>query len=85
MNNVGMSGGGKFMEIDPKVLRKTLIINFVPAYIITKKLLPKLRQRKNRSAIINMSSITGAYLSHNVGAYSSIKHALDIYSRTLYK
>lgn len=55
----------------------------MPAYLITQKLLPKLRTRKHRSAIINMSSITGAFLSQNVGTYSSIKHAFDIYSRTL--
>lgn len=64
-------------------MRKTLFVNFRPMYEINKHFLPKLRARKDRSAIINMSSATGVYFSHNVGAYSSVKYAMDIYSRTL--
>lgn len=52
-------------------------------HMLTKRLIPKMRTRKNRSAIINMASSTGFYVSHKVGTYSSIKHAVDIYSNTL--
>lgn len=64
-------------------MKKTLFVNFMPMYEVNKHFLPKLRARGNRSAIINMSSATGVYFSHNVGAYSSIKYAMDLYSRTL--
>lgn len=83
INNVGVIGGGKYLLIEPKTIKRTLTVNFLPAYQINKKLVPKLRQREKRSAIINMSSATGFYISQNVGAYSSIKYALDTYSRTL--
>ena len=83
VNNVGLTGGGTYIEIDPKTILKTLIVNFRPTYEINKILVPKLRQRNKRSAIINMSSATGYYFSHFIGAYSSIKYALDIYTRTL--
>jgi short-subunit dehydrogenase involved in D-alanine esterification of teichoic acids len=62
---------------------KTLIINFQPAYYINQGLIPNLRKRKNRSAIINIASGTGIHLSHNVGVYGTIKCFFDLYSRTL--
>ncbi len=83
INNVGMIGGGVYTEIEPKTIMKTLIVNYRPMYEINKTLLPILRLRKKRSAIINMSSATGYYVSQRVGAYSSIKYAMDIYTRTL--
>lgn len=64
-------------------MKKTLIVNYRPTYEINAALIPKLRNRKERSAIINTSSCTGFFISQNVGAYSSIKLATDIYSRTL--
>lgn len=83
VNNVGLTGGGPYFEINPNLLLKTLRVNFLPAYLINKTLIPKLRERTNRSAIINMTSATGYYLSHFIGAYSSVKHGYDLYSRTL--
>lgn len=83
INNVGLTGGGNFLQVDPKLMKKTLFVNFRPMYEVNKHFLSKLRARRSRSAIINMSSATGVYFSHNVGAYSSIKYAMDMYSRTL--
>lgn len=83
INNVGLTGGGNYMEIDPNLMKKTLCVNFRPAYEINKALIPRLRTRKSRSAVINMSSATAVYFSHRVGVYSSIKNLVDIYSRTL--
>lgn len=83
INNVGLTGGGPYLEIQPQTIFKTLRVNYTPMYLLTQHFLPKMRLRTNRSAIINLSSATGVYFSHNVGAYSSIKHAVDIYSRTL--
>lgn len=62
---------------------KTVVVNYRPMYEINRALIPKLRGRKERSAIINTASCTGYYISHYVGAYSSSKLMTDIYSRTL--
>lgn len=83
INNVGLGGGGKYFEIDTKIIVKTLIVNFQPAYYINLGLIPNLRKRENRSAIINIASGTGIHLSHNMGVYGAVKCWLDSYSRTL--
>lgn len=46
-------------------------------------MVPRLKARAHRSAIINMASCTGVYLSHRIGVYSSAKKTVDIYSRIL--
>lgn len=45
--------------------------------------MPVLRKRKERSAIINMASCCGVYLSQGNATYTPSKVMLDIYSRTL--
>jgi short-subunit dehydrogenase len=42
-----------------------------------------MRTRTERSAIINIASCTGVFLSPRVGVYSSTKRTLDIYSRIM--
>ncbi len=51
--------------------------------VLNRILIPHLRARNNRSAIMNVSSCTGRYLSPRVGVYSSAKKSIDIYSRIL--
>ena len=46
-------------------------------------MVPYFKKRKNRSAIINVTSCLGIYVSHNAGNYSLLKHLIDIYSRTM--
>lgn len=46
-------------------------------------MLPRLRARPMRSAILNISSATGYRLAGRVGVYSAIKLTLDHYSRIL--
>ena len=46
-------------------------------------MVPYFKNRKNRSAIINVTSCLGIYWSYRVGNYSLTKHLMDIYSRTM--
>ena len=55
----------------------------ISIFNINRILIPKLRARNKRSAIINISSGTGVYLTGRVGVYSSAKLILDVYSRVL--
>jgi short-subunit dehydrogenase len=50
---------------------------------MNKRIIPLLRSRPQRSAIINLSSCTGIYTGPYYGVYSSSKHFIDIYSRAL--
>lgn len=53
-------------------------------YEVNSALLPILRKRKNhRSAILNLSSCTGVFISQGNGTYTASKMMQDIYSRTL--
>ncbi len=46
VNNVGLIGGGKFLEVNPDLMKKTLIVNYRPTYEINAAMIPKLRNRK---------------------------------------
>jgi 17beta-estradiol 17-dehydrogenase / very-long-chain 3-oxoacyl-CoA reductase len=46
-------------------------------------MIPILRLRKKKSAILNLSSGLGYFISHGNGTYTSSKIMQDIYSRTL--
>lgn len=62
---------------------RDLTIDLNAIFNINRILLPKLRARESRSAILNISSCTGVYLSGRLGVYSSGKKSVDIYSRIL--
>ena len=63
VNNVGTSIGGDFEKYpEDKTYQDIININCLPIVFLTKRILPKLKNRynkKNRSAIINISSIAG--------------------------
>lgn len=42
-----------------------------------------MKNRRTKSAIINLSSSTGVFVSPFLTIYSSTKHLIDIYTRTL--
>ena len=51
---------------------------------VTRTFLPKMRRRKNRSGIINISSAIGQFPSPDVGAYSAAKQFVRVFTKTLY-
>ena len=82
VNNAGISNSvSPFLKVDVETIKNSFEINFFAPYLINRALIPKMRKRKERSAIMNFSSITGAFISHQVGVYPASKQLLDIYSR----
>lgn len=58
-------------------------IDLLAVFLVNRIIVPKMRLRNDRSAIINIASCTGVYLSPRVGVYSSTKRSVDVYSRIL--
>ena len=85
INNAGHAGTAflNFINTDVKLIKDVLFINFNATYQINAALVPILRLRKHRSAILNLSSCTGVFVSQGNGSYSSSKMMTDIYSRTM--
>lgn len=52
-------------------------------YEINSVMIPVLRNRKNRGAVINVSSCCSIFISQGTASYTSSKVMMDIYSRTL--
>ena len=83
VNNVGIAGGGPF-EIQPeKEVRNLVVINTLPQVMLTRKLLPQLAARTDRSAIIFLSSIMGTRPFPFFTIYSSTKVFADFFARAL--
>jgi len=59
VNNVGVLVSGKFIENDEKGLMDLMTVNMFPSMMLTKKLLPRLSGRPDRSGIITISSNEG--------------------------
>ena len=57
INNVGVMHVNAFLETSPDFVLQTLEVNTFPGVLLTQFLLPKLRARKSRSGIINVSSL----------------------------
>lgn len=47
---------GSFLEVDPDTTMKMMEVNMFPTALLTHFVLPKLRARKAKSGIINVSS-----------------------------
>ena len=83
INCAGLTEHGYFMELNPYSFLDASNVNFYSMYAINKKLIPRLRERAHKSAIINVSSCTGRFNSFYLGVYPTLKRMADIYSRTL--
>jgi short-subunit dehydrogenase len=65
------------------LLIEDINVDVLAIFAIIQIMIPKLRAREKRSAIINIASCTGVFLSPRVGVYSSTKRTIDIYTRIL--
>lgn len=83
INNAGSVNLGQYINVKSNHLISDLIVDLYAVFTLNRILLPKMRAREHRSAIINISSVTGVYLSGFLGVYSSSKKALDVYSQIL--
>lgn len=83
VNNAGSVAGGSYLQIKPESLLEDTVVDFNAVIVLNRILVPRMRTRERRSAIVNVSSVTGVYLSPNVGVYSVIKKSLEVYSTIL--
>lgn len=72
INNAGMPSFGPFLEIDPADWKKTLDVNLLGMYYVTRTVLPQLIE-KNGGDIINISSMSGLKGTAGSSAYSASK------------
>jgi 3-oxoacyl-[acyl-carrier protein] reductase len=72
INNAGIGSFGPFLDIDPADWKKTLDVNLLGMYYVTRSVLPQLIE-KNRGDIINISSMSGLKGTAGSSAYSASK------------
>jgi short-subunit dehydrogenase len=75
INNAGISMRALFSEVDPRVIRQVMEINFFGAVYATKACLPEIL--KNRGSIVGISSIAGFRGLPARTGYSASKFALN--------
>ena len=81
INNVGVREVQNFNEFTLDQVYNMSVINVVPQVVLTRMLIDKFLERKNRSAIINMSSSSSVYPLPNFVLYSATKVLNDYFSR----
>lgn len=62
---------------------KIITINIIPLTILTRRLIPQMLKRPERSAIINMSSIAGTFPLPWSETYSATKAYIDFFTRSI--
>ena len=83
INNAGTVHSGLYDTISAKELVDDVNCDLRAVFALNRFMIPRLRARAHRSAIINLASSTGYYLTGRIGIYSSAKLILDVYSRIL--
>lgn len=72
INNAGIGKFGKFLELTPEQWKKTIDINLMGVYYVTRAVLPQMVE-KNGGDIINISSTAGQKGAPVTSAYSASK------------
>ncbi|MGK7377511.1 3-ketoacyl-ACP reductase [Planococcus sp. 1R117A] len=72
INNAGIGSFGPFLDIDPAEWKKTIDVNLLGMYYVTRAVLPQLIDKK-RGDIINISSMSGLKGTAGSSAYSASK------------
>ncbi|MDN7246960.1 3-ketoacyl-ACP reductase [Planococcus shenhongbingii] len=72
INNAGIGSFGPFLDIDPAEWKKTIDVNLLGMYYVTRAVLPQLIDKKHGD-IINISSMSGLKGTAGSSAYSASK------------
>ncbi|GIN57987.1 3-ketoacyl-ACP reductase [Lederbergia ruris] len=75
INNAGIGKFESLMEMDPEEWKRTIDVNLMGPYYVTRAVLPQLIE-KNRGDIINISSTNGLNGAATSSAYSASKFGL---------
>jgi len=82
VNNAGIGATGHFCEMDPRLLRQIMEVNFFGLTETTRVFLPLLKQG-HRPAIVNISSIAGKRGIPARSEYAASKFAVEGFSEAL--
>jgi len=80
--NAGFAVRDWLMNIEMKMYRKVMEVNFFSTVVIVKSLLPKMIDRKHGYFVVT-SSLSGKYGIPKLSAYSASKHALHGFFESL--
>lgn len=83
INNAGGFIKKPYLDITTKEIRDLIVLNSLSHALVTRAFLPKMYARTQKSAIINVSSIAGAFAQPHRQIYSASKAFLDYLSRGL--
>jgi 17beta-estradiol 17-dehydrogenase / very-long-chain 3-oxoacyl-CoA reductase len=83
INNVGLSGENYFHSFSSQDMVDFFGVNCVSQVMMTKKILPNMLYRKNKSAIISISSISGTSFIGYLQPYAATKAFNDFFSKAL--
>ena len=83
MNNVGIDNLNAFILTPPEILKNLIVINCFPIFFLTHHILPKMLQRTNKSAIINISSMSALEPIPYFSAYGATKIFIDYFTKAL--
>ncbi|CAD8167445.1 unnamed protein product [Paramecium octaurelia] len=82
VNNVGVLTVGEFHKTSDVDQQNQIIINCIPVVFMTKYILPILKKRE-RSGVINLSSLTGRFAYPYYQVYCATKAFNDYFTRSL--
>ena len=85
INNVGIDSLLQFKDSSPQFLKDMIFINVLSTVIMTRTLLPKLRNRKKMSGVINISSSAGSVPASYFTTYCGTKAFMDMLGASLRK
>lgn len=84
VNNVGIDIVGRYLDIPESEIMDVISINCIPMAILSRRLLPQMRQREqHRSSIINLNSIAGKAPLNYFSIYGPTKAFGVFFSRSL--
>jgi short-subunit dehydrogenase len=83
INNAGLFLNKLYLEATTDEIRNLVIVNTLANALITRALLPRLAARTQRSAIINLSSMSGVLPMPRQQIYGATKSFMSFFSRGL--
>jgi NAD(P)-dependent dehydrogenase (short-subunit alcohol dehydrogenase family) len=82
VNNAGVPGGGRFVDLSIERIRLVAETNLISVMVGTKLFLPMLLE--SRGHIVNVASLAGRYALPGASAYTAAKHGVVAFSESLY-
>ena len=82
VNNAGIPGGGRFLEVPPERIEEVTRTNYLGSVWALRAFLPLL-ERGTPSDVVNVVSIAGTVVAATSGPYAASKHAQLAFSRAI--